>query len=99
MSIDGAGHGNIPIKIGAKPIVNEVGPYVYREVRIKEDILEVDRDKIKYGLYMEYHFDKDQTEASGCKNCDKDDDIVVLNGALMAATGLLGGIPVDKTLA
>ena len=48
---------------------------------------------------MEYHFDKDQTEASGCKNCDKDDDIVVLNGALMAATGLLGGIPVDKTLA
>ena len=49
------------IKKGQKPSVQELGPYVYREVRRKENILEVDRDKLNYGLYMEYHFDGEQT--------------------------------------
>ena len=43
---------------GDKPNVTEIGPYVYRETRRKEDILEVDADRLYYSTYMEYHFDQ-----------------------------------------
>ena len=49
----------------------------------------LDTDKIQFGQYMEYHFDKEETEASGCVGCEDTDEITVLNGALMAVTGLL----------
>ena len=87
------------VKAGKKPIVKEVGPYVYREVRRKENVLEVDEDKVKYGLYMEYHFDKGQTEASGCSGCTQDDQITVVNPLLLVITELLDPIPDGATLA
>ena len=82
-------------KNGAKPNLTEVGPYAYKEVRRKEDIFMADNDKIQFGQYYEYHFDKTETDASGCVNatghsdCNADDGIKVLNGALMAVVGLL----------
>ena len=82
-------------KNGAKPNLTEVGPYAYKEVRRKEDIFELDNDKIQFGQYYEYHFDKAETDNSGCVNatgsndCNADDGIKVLNGALMAVVGLL----------
>ena len=46
---------------------------------------EIDTDKIQFGQYYEYHFN--QTES--CDGCTADDEITVLNGALMAVVGLL----------
>ena len=86
------------IKAGEKPKVQEVGPYVYREVRRKQNVLEVDEDKIKYGLYMEYHFDQGQTEAAGCSGCSKDDAITVVNPLLLVISELLDPIPDGATL-
>jgi len=77
------------VKNGDKPELNEIGPYAYKEVRRKENILELDNDKIQFGQYMEYHFDLEETEASGCNGCNDMDKITVLNGALFAVTGLL----------
>ena len=82
-------------KNGAKPNLTEVGPYAYKEVRRKEDIFMADNDKIQFGQYYEYHFDKAETDASNCVNskglsdCNDTDEIKVLNGALMAVVGLL----------
>ena len=52
------------MKNGAKPIVAEMGPYLYREVRRKENILEIDGEHLQYGLYMEYHFDFEKTKGN-----------------------------------
>ncbi len=43
---------------GSRPFLREVGPYVYREVRRKEDLLEVEGDQLYYSSYMEYYFDE-----------------------------------------
>lgn len=83
------------VKSGQKPILKEVGPYVYREVRRKESVNEVDRDKLNYGLYMEYHFDQEQTQIAGCEGCTKDDQITVLNGVLAGVVGLVNQLNLD----
>ncbi len=44
--------------LGSRPFLREVGPYVYREVRRKEDLLEVEGDQLYYSSYMEYYFDE-----------------------------------------
>ena len=49
---------------GAIPVVAEMGPYLYREVRRKENILEIDGEHLQYGLYMEYHFDFEKTKGN-----------------------------------
>ena len=77
------------VKNGGKPALKEVGPYAYLEIRRKENIFEIDTDKIQFGQYYEYHFNQTETDASGCDGCKPDDEITVLNGALMAVVGLL----------
>ena len=42
---------------GSRPHVTELGPYFYKETRRKEDLLEVDGDKLFYSTYMDYTFD------------------------------------------
>ncbi len=79
---------------GAKPIVAEIGPHVYREVRRKENIQEVNGDMLKYGLYMEYHYD----ESKSCTGCSKDDPIYVLNAPLAVVAGLYAQIPTEATV-
>lgn len=43
---------------GSKPILEEVGPYVYKEVRRKEDVLSVDGDRLQYSQFVSYSFEK-----------------------------------------
>ena len=76
------------VKNGGKPDLKEVGPYAYLEVRRKENIFEIDTDKIQFGQYYEYHFNQTETDKE-CDGCSADDEITVLNGALMAVVGLL----------
>ena len=47
-----------------KPSVTELGPFSYREVREKQNIVQV-QETISYGSYIAYEFDR---EAS-CEEC------------------------------
>ena len=40
------------------PRLTEAGPYAFREVRLKTDILETNADTLHYATYMEYHYDQ-----------------------------------------
>ena len=46
------------ISLGGKPNLVERGPYVYREVRSKENMLLVDGDTIHYDQKIEYYYDE-----------------------------------------
>ena len=50
---------------GRKPEIREAGPYSFKEVRRKEDILEVAGEKVHYAQYYEYHYDAGNTAALG----------------------------------
>ncbi|XP_034825642.1 sensory neuron membrane protein 2-like [Maniola hyperantus] len=65
---------------GAKPILNEIGPYVYKEYREKRILGYGENDTIRYMLKKTFYFDK---EASG--NLTQDDDVTVINYAYLAA--------------
>ena len=56
------------IKKGGKPKVMEIGPYVYKQKRIKKDIVPLGDEEIVYGQWISYTFDQDQTEKDGCFN-------------------------------
>ena len=90
------------MKNGSKPIVNEIGPYVYKEVRKKQHVTEVDRELLHYATYMEYHFDSQKSSESGCtfrgSPCSDEDKINVINPILLAAGGMLSDLPDDLTV-
>ena len=46
----------------------EIGPYVYKQKRIKKDIVPLGDEEIVYGQWISYTFDHDQTEKDGCFN-------------------------------
>jgi hypothetical protein len=46
------------ISQGGKPILSQRGPYAYREVRSKENLLLVDGDQIHYDQKIEYYYDQ-----------------------------------------
>ena len=87
------------IKDGKKPNVTQYGPYVYQEHRRKEDIVRIGDDKISYGQYMEYIFDEEETQRSGCFNgkdgspCKKTDLVHVLNLPLVTVVDLIESLP------
>ena len=89
------------IKKGIKPKVREIGPYVYRETRRKENILELDGEHLQYATYMAYEFDQEKTNSEGCEynggHCTKDDNITIINPMLLAIGEILYPIP-DGTL-
>ena len=90
------------MKSGAKPIVDEIGPYVYKLVRKRKHITEVDRDLLQYANYDEYHFDSQKTYESGCRieglPCTLEDKINTINPFLMIIGGLLSELPDELTL-
>lgn len=45
------------VALGGKPMLKETGPYAYREVRSKENLLLVDGDSIHYDQKIEYYYD------------------------------------------
>ena len=83
------------IKMGEKPEVKEVGPYVYVETRRKEDIFAVGDDQINYAQYYAYSFDGEKTTEFGCPGCTDQDEIVVINPFMLILTQLLSAAP-DK---
>ncbi|CAH0717471.1 unnamed protein product, partial [Brenthis ino] len=65
---------------GGKPIVKEVGPYVYKEYRVKKILEYGPNDTIKYMLKKTFYFD--QEESGSLK---QDDHITVINYSYLAA--------------
>ena len=65
-----------------------------REVRKKENVIEVNGEFLHYGLYMEYHYDEEKS----CDGCSKDDEIYVLNAPLAAVASLWSRISYNDTL-
>ncbi|CAH1970327.1 unnamed protein product [Acanthoscelides obtectus] len=59
---------------GAKPALEEVGPFIYRVFKWKSEVKWDTPDEISYNDYQTYHFDK---EASGRHT--EDDIVTVLN--------------------
>lgn len=56
------------IKKGAKPRLIEIGPYVYKEVRKKQNIIPLGDETLAYGQWISYTFDAVQTEKDNCFN-------------------------------
>ncbi|CAH2091641.1 unnamed protein product [Euphydryas editha] len=65
---------------GAKPILNEIGPYVYKEYRVKRILGYGENDTIRYMLKKTFYFDQ---EASGGLN--ENDEVTVINYSYLAA--------------
>ena len=62
----------------AKPNVSELGPFSYREVREKQNIVQV-QETISYGSYIAYEFDR---EAS-CDECEFNTNVTVINPVIV----------------
>jgi len=62
----------------AKPNVTELGPFSYREVRRKENILSI-QDEISFGSYIHYEFDEDES----CEACKIDTEVTVINPVMV----------------
>ncbi|GLV45549.1 Sensory neuron membrane protein 2 [Carabus blaptoides fortunei] len=72
---------SVDVLTGAKPIVEEKGPYVYSQSREKKDIVRDDKQRtISYYEYQHYKYN--QTLSGDLKETDK---ITVLNPALNGA--------------
>ena len=61
-----------------KPRVTELGPFSYREVREKQNIVQV-QETISYGSYIAYEFDR---EAS-CEECEFNTNVTVINPVIV----------------
>ncbi len=48
------------IKSGAKPVLKQVGPYIYKEKRLKQNIVPIGDEELQYGQWISYTFDLDQ---------------------------------------
>ena len=62
----------------AKPNVSELGPFSYREVREKQNIVQV-QETISYGSFIAYEFDR---EAS-CEECEFNTNVTVINPVIV----------------
>ncbi|CAG9791751.1 unnamed protein product [Diatraea saccharalis] len=65
---------------GAKPILAEVGPYVYKEYRERTVLGYGDNDTIRYSLKKNFIFDDTESGA-----LTEDDELTVINFSYMAA--------------
>ncbi|NWX00693.1 SCRB1 protein, partial [Caloenas nicobarica] len=72
---------------GAKPVLNERGPYVYREYRYKTNITFHDNDTVSFLEYRRLFFQPDLS------NGREEDYIVVPNIMLMGAAVMMENLP------
>jgi len=68
----------------AKPNVTEIGPFAYKEVRRKENILSI-QDEISFGSYIHYEFD----QAESCETCNIDTEVTVINPVMVIVSTLV----------
>ncbi|XP_010072842.1 PREDICTED: scavenger receptor class B member 1, partial [Pterocles gutturalis] len=72
---------------GAKPVLNERGPYVYREYRYKTNITFHDNDTVSFLEYRRLYFQPDLSNGS------ESDYVVVPNIMMMAASVMMENLP------
>ncbi|RMC05727.1 hypothetical protein DUI87_17270 [Hirundo rustica rustica] len=72
---------------GAKPVLSQRGPYVYREYRIKTNITFHDNDTVSYLEYRNLFFQPDMS------NGTEDEYIVVPNIMMMGAAVMMEKLP------
>jgi len=73
------------VKAGtAKPNVNEIGPFSYREKREKTNILTIE-DKISFGSYIHYEYDEEES----CEACKIDKEVTVINPVFLIVSDLI----------
>jgi len=78
------------VKLGGRPQVTELGPFSYREVREKQNIVQV-QETISYGSYIAYEFDR---EAS-CEECEFNTNVTVINPVIVMIDYTLEKIVAD----
>merc|ERR1711915_248592 len=71
----------------AKPSVSEEGPFVYREIMRKENLLTIE-DEIRYGSYKHNEFD----ETESCETCKIDTKVTVINPVIVLVSYLIENI-------
>ena len=80
-------------RFGAKPILNEIGPFTYRLYRNKTDIDFHDNDTVSYREKMSWHFVRDRSYA------DENQVLTTLNGPLaLTLTLIQNASPAVRTI-
>jgi len=73
------------VKAGtAKPQVVEIGPFTYREVRRKENIMTL-QEEISFGSYIAYVFEEDLS----CDTCKIDTEVTIINPVVAIVSYML----------
>merc|ERR1719495_2461470 len=73
------------VKAGtAKPHVMEIGPFTYREVRRKENIMTL-QEEISFGSYIAYVFEEDLS----CDTCKIDTEVTIINPVVAIVSYML----------
>ncbi|XP_074015473.1 scavenger receptor class B member 1 isoform X1 [Numenius arquata] len=72
---------------GAKPVLNQRGPYVYREYRYKKNITFHDNDTVSFLEYRQLFFQPDMSNGS------EEEYIVVPNILMMGAAVMMENLP------
>ncbi|XP_014453987.1 scavenger receptor class B member 1 isoform X1 [Alligator mississippiensis] len=72
---------------GAKPVVAERGPYVYREYRFKTNITFHDNDTVSFLEYRRFYFQPDMS------NGKEEDHVVVPNILLLGGAVMMENLP------
>jgi len=75
------------IKRGEKPIVQELGPFTYRETRRKTGVSSME-DTITYGSYISYELDENES----CAICKQDTPVTVINPALAGIISMIDAL-------
>jgi len=76
------------VKQGAKPIVVDVGPFTYKELRHKEHVVTVN-EHISYGSYIAYEFQQDLSYGSDTM------ELTIINPVLAGIPALINLLGVD----
>ena len=84
---------------GNTPNLTEVGPYVYKETRKKQNVIPLGDDELQYGQYIRYDFDLERTQSEGCLHpvtglpCRKSDVLTVINAPLVGVLNIIESLP------
>ena len=81
------------VQQGLKPVVEEIGPFTYLEMREKRNVRRLG-EEIEYGLNILYSF----SPGDSCETCTEDLLLTVPNTVLLASLGLIDSFPVLDSL-
>lgn len=92
------------IKKGAKANLTQVGPYVYKEIRKKQNIVPIGDEELLYGQFISYTFDLEQTLAQGCIgpdpeiDCSSRDNVTIINTVLVGMVDILNSLNIPPIM-